>query len=193
MRIIGLTGRARSGKDTVAGILADELGGNVVRQGFADKLKLSAARIFHPEYDVEQAIAWCNVVKEGARLGAGVDFEWGYESVGSCTGREFLQRYGTEAHRDVFGEDFWLDAVLPAGRDDADVLVIPDVRFVNEAERVRARGGELWEIRRPGVGIGEAHVSEAGIPGTLWTCLLHNDGDIDDLRTVVRGLLGVRA
>ena len=30
------------------------------------------------------------------------------------TFREFLQRYGTEAHRDVFGKDFWLEYTLPA-------------------------------------------------------------------------------
>jgi len=31
----------------------------------------------------------------------------------SITGRQALQRYGTEGHRDVFGEDFWVDALLP--------------------------------------------------------------------------------
>ena len=43
MRIIGLTGKARAGKDTVADILEEITEGRVDREAFADRLKLIAA------------------------------------------------------------------------------------------------------------------------------------------------------
>jgi hypothetical protein len=38
--------------------------------------------------------------------------------------RTYLQRYGTEAHRDVFGQQFWVDATLPLDFDHTDRFVV---------------------------------------------------------------------
>lgn len=190
MRIIGLTGRARSGKDTVAEIvgalLSDDL--VVVREGFADKLKLSACRLFYPDATLAQALSWCEFVKtqgqltvEDAKQVVGIDT--------TITGRQFLQRYGTEAHRSVFGEDFWLDAVLPEGRDDCDVLVIPDARFENEVKRVRERGGEVWRIERAAADSKDTHPSERPIPNDLVDHIVENNGTIDELRETIQRML----
>lgn len=179
MRVIGLCGAAGAGKDTVAGFLLDAVAG-AKRQGWADMLKLSAARVFYPSMGLEQALHFCNWLKQpGNEVHAGCA---GGVPVATPTGREFLQRYGTEAHRDLFGQDFWLDQVLPEGRDDCTLLLIPDTRFENEAERIHERGGEVWKIVRPDQTAVEAHASEAGIDGRLVDREILNYSDLDELR-----------
>jgi hypothetical protein len=198
MKVIGLTGPARSGKDTVARMIAEELPAiNVRREGFADKLKVSAARALGHDGTPAQCIAWC----DGLKVDGDVDSWVGGpdRSHYNLCGRQFLQRYGTEAHREVFGEDFWLDAVLPMDgyrasealrpcptRDDCDVLVISDVRFENEAQRVRDYGGEIWKVYRPDVLPVTSHASEAGLPPDLIDVLIPNVGTLDYLREYVR-------
>lgn len=209
MRVIGLTGVAKSGKDTVAEVILHRYTGKrVIRQGFADALKLSAGRLFYPNCTPEIGIDFCNWLKgENIRVQIVEEHEDPHslvmpEIVSDISGRQFLQRYGTEAHRDVFGKDFWLDAVLPLtpvtfgeggskeiDRDDCDVLVIPDVRFENEAKRVLYCGGEIWLVRRPGVAPVEDHASENGVPLGCITKIIANTGTLDDLeRVVVREL-----
>jgi hypothetical protein len=186
MKVIGLTGIARSGKDTVAQIIQEEVDGRIERQGFADRLKLSAARLFYPDIDQEAAIEFCDYLKSSGGIGWALD-DTGVQDKG-ITGRQFLQRYGTEAHRNVFGEDFWLDAVLPEGRDDCDVLVVPDVRFDNEAVRVYERGGEVWRLVRDVPGV-ESHASEVGVSEELVLVRIENAGTLQDLRVGVRAVL----
>ena len=49
-----------------------------------------------------------------------------------------------------------------------DRIVIDDVRFPNEAEMIRARGGKIWRLSRKGFEpSGDSHVSEAGLPDEL--------------------------
>lgn len=189
MRIIGLTGNMGAGKDTVASYLVELESGVAKRQGFADLLKLSAARCFFPTCTQKQALLWCDWLKNHGLFGLREAGDWPDDEVlTTTTGREFLQHYGTEAHRDVFGRDFWLDAVLPEGRDDCDLLVIPDVRFENEAGRIARRGGEVWRIERPGH-TGDGHSSEAPLPDAFIDRVIYNEGSLDDLRCAAEALL----
>lgn len=193
MRIIGLTGVARSGKDTVGELIeeiAPELATQptVKRTGFAHLLKLSATRLFYPDATLEQALEWCDWLKTKGLISVMADDEVLGIDV-EQTGRDFLQRYGTEAHRDTFSEDFWLDAVLPEGRDDCDILVITDCRFENEAQRIQDRGGEVWQLVRPGVEAVNAHVSDAGFNPALIDRTIENDGSLTLLRNKVEGAL----
>jgi hypothetical protein len=131
--VIGLHGPIGAGKNAAARRLA-LLHPNVVEVSFAAKLKESAAALLG--CTVAEFEQWKN---EGYRqVAVGVDVDGlGFVPTSAQTVRVFLQRYGTEAHRDVFGEDFWLDEALPLGRDYSDALyVVTDVRFPNEAERV---------------------------------------------------------
>lgn len=107
------------------------------------------------------------------------------------SGRTFLQRYGTEAHRDLFGDDFWVDALLPLEikkfhGDEArwqknfptsDIAVITDVRFENEAERIRDLGGQVWRIDRPDLPETEdQHASEQALPISMVDVVVPNYG-----------------
>lgn len=197
--LIGLHGKARSGKDTVFRMIQQDFGGSgikVVRDAFADRLKISAARALGFDGAAEECIAFCNDIKTRGVLTAEYGSDGDFISI---TGREFLQKYGTEAHREVFGYDFWVDAVLPNWQDDDygredgltanDILVITDVRFVNEAERIVDCGGVVWEITRPAAEVGDSHASEQRLPSEFINYTIENLGSLDALQAKVN--LGV--
>lgn len=205
MKIIGLTGRARAGKDTAAGIIiewAKEHGADfIIRQGFADLLKLSAFRALggSPDVPLAEAVRFCDELKQdGGDLEVTLPTE-PLDPIRSyaLTGREFLQRYGTEAHRDVFGTDFWVDALfahVEANGPDFgyDLLVIPDCRFDNEVAAVVAHGGEVWEVTRPQhddeLKSGLEHTSELGVNPELVSVVINNNGTLDSLRATIHSV-----
>lgn len=157
--ILGLNGLMRAGKDTVADRLAVLSPVQVVRVSYAAKLKESVSKLFN--ITLEQIEWWKNekdIVVQIRRKGV----EDGYE----FTFRHFLQRYGTESHRNTFGEDFWLDAALPLDKDYSDALyVVTDMRFPNEMERIKQLGGTTALVIGPeGTRGPDGHVSETILP-----------------------------
>lgn len=165
--IIGLTGKKGAGKNAVAKLLALHAPKKVVEISFAAKLKDSAAVLLGCTVaDLEN---WKNEPSRIVTTGQLVD---GLEVVPDRTQtiREFLQHYGTEAHREIFGQDFWVDAALPldgarAGAtityDDA-MYVVTDVRFPNEADRVAELDGIIVQVVGPPEieQSGDGHASE---------------------------------
>lgn len=195
MILIGLNGRAGAGKDTVCNFIKEwgaQHDYTVRRDAFADRLKLSAARIFFPDIGVEKGVAWCNAMKSHGTLMFALpegERALGTES-GAITGRRFLQRYGTEAHREVFGTDFWVDALTSVLDESVGITVITDVRFENEAHAIRRQGGEVWEILRRDATIAEsAHVSESPLPAGCVDGFIQNGRDLAALRQTVYKVL----
>lgn len=111
------------------------------------------------------------------------------------TPRYALQTLGTNWGRDCF-PDVWADlGVRRALASNAPLVAITDCRFVNEAKAVRAAGGEVWRIVRPGAGLSGAaglHPSEAEQESpefmALVTRTIVNDGLLIDLATQVANL-----
>lgn len=185
-RTIGLTGKARSGKSTVAEILRRDHGFTVV--SFADTLRDMALAI--------DPLIQAPITGQVWRLSEVV--KWGgwerakdiYPEV-----RRFLQRLGTEGVRDHLDQDAWVRAwsVKVGCISDAGDVVAADVRFPNEAAAViRGFGGEVWRIERPDLvdpSRAAGHVSEAGIPDHLITLTIVNDGSLDDLASAVADAL----
>lgn len=83
------------------------------------------------------------------------------------TMREVLQLLGTEAGRGVFGDNLWVSLwerhLPPVEKKSGNVSVVfvPDVRFPNEAQRIKELGGVLIRVTRPGHSEGDGHESEA--------------------------------
>lgn len=209
-RLIGLNGRLHSGKDSACDAIVEIASpSRVQRAAFADKLKMSAcAALGIPFTDAADAVRICNMLKEKASINV---FTWADEGVIGMdhvlTGREYLQWYGTESHRDIFGTDFWVDALLPKPSKhweryepynqpylnqafpDADVVVITDVRFPNEAERILDLGGEVWCIdaeERLGPLPEDAHVSERPLPPEYITHIVSNNHTLETFQNVLR-------
>lgn len=199
-QIIGLTGLAIAGKDTAAGYVlewAETQGLRGFRSGFADALKESAALALGAPSgrSIAEYISFCNNIKDRgeftlkvpyteAEIEAGVDAP---EEV-TFSGRKFLQWYGTEAHRDVFDTDFWVNAFFDRAEgwsNEFDFLVIPDTRFDNEAAAIKRRGGIILDVHRPSLEAPDEHVSESGLPDEYLTCSIRNEGDLSDLRKAV--------
>jgi hypothetical protein len=174
--IIGFSGYAQVGKDTAADILKEWLERSspetqVTKIGYADIMKWSAARLFHPEISKDDAVQWANEIKLQD------SFITLYDGT-VMSGRQFLQRYGTESHRDIFGDYFWVDQLISYTKfnylNDIDsVLLIPDVRFENEAEVLDL----LVYIVRPGHGPGD-HVTERPLINSVNPdIIIYNDKD----------------
>lgn len=170
MKLIGLAGLARTGKDTVGNFLVSHR--NLKAYAFADPLKQACSATFgvpvNEFYDD-------NLKDEMHSF-------WG------ITRREMMQKLGTECVRHVFGYDTWIRRAKlgwdllnenPVNRTSGlyntdekyiemgevyDGMVITDCRFDNEAEFVKNEGGVIIEITRDidKVGI-SGHESEAGV------------------------------
>jgi hypothetical protein len=170
MRIIGACGFAQSGKDSLAKLLVEKEG--YERRAFADLMKEMlfiinpyvryandyGATQFLPVRDLVKTLGWEDAKK--------------YSNV-----RELLQRLGTEAGRDVLGENVWVNAVFD--NFSGEKLVISDVRFPNEAEEIRRRGGAIVRIVREGFGPINGHISETAFKGQDF--IIYNDGTPQDM------------
>lgn len=155
--IVGFHGRLGSGKDTSSERLARIVDLPSYSISFAYKLKSSAAALINVERqwlenNKNNPNALLLVVEGFAPTGAIVD---GRELeapriIRSFTIREYLQRYGTESHRDVFGDSFWIDQAFCDLGDisfESSLVCVTDVRFENEAFGVWERNGVLIEVK----------------------------------------------
>lgn len=161
--IIGLSGYARSGKDTTAGILVAHYG--FERRAFADVLREAVYRL-NPQ------------LTETVRVRDVVD-EYGWEVAKSNPEvRRLLQVMGTEVGRAMLGEDVWVRRAmksLPAK------TVFTDMRFPNEANAIRKRGGLVWRVNRPKFVAVNGHVSETALDSYTFDAVINNAGDLEFL------------
>ncbi len=146
--IIGITGKAGSGKDLAAGIIKQHWQPAVIIR-FSDHLK----NLVSLATDIDPALM--NLQVEKSKVLENPAF-------GGDTLRDALVKVGL-AVRDVY-PDFWVACamnMIPDTHDyGGDVLsIFPDVRFRNEAREIKRRGGLILRIHRPGLPDGD-NVSE---------------------------------
>lgn len=179
--LVAFTGKLGSGKDTAADRFTALTSLPVQRISFARKLKESAAALFHID-----PVEWewmkndPEVIITLQELDGDGDV---YKTHSAITARELLQRYGTEAHRDVFGNDFWVDQALTeydkfVGTES--LWLCTDCRFENEAVAIAKRQGKIVRVIGQNEETG-GHVSEAGISDPWIDYTLDNSIRDDDL------------
>ena len=193
--IIGITGKAQSGKDTACRIV--QLINTVdydcaCLEGEGEKYILDNVDSILPMTCMWEKHAFADKLKECASTILGVPrfmFESGEfkESFTSLplsnkegkpmTNREFLQYFGTEVGRSI-DKDLWIKALMYSyGRDKESHWIVPDVRFPNEADAIRNAGGVLWKIERDGSGAGN-HISEKLIDDIMVDIIIENNLDM---------------
>jgi dephospho-CoA kinase len=164
-QIIGLTGYAQSGKDTLGKYLVEQKG--FTRVSFADGVR-EALYNLNPTFGMYSY-----------ELRKIVD-SYGWEKAKENSEvRELLQRMGTEVGRQMFGENVWIDLALKKAQG-LDKIVFTDVRFPNEAEAIRKLGGKIIRIEREGVNAINSHISEKPISLELVDQIIHNDFYLED-------------
>lgn len=174
--VIGLNGRKQSGKDTAAQALIKR---GYQRLAFADPVKQSALALdpyvramdgsFHRLTGLHEHLGW-ELAKEIPDV------------------RRLLQRLGTEVGRDILSDrhSIWTNIAARAAYEHQRV-VFTDLRFADEADLVRALGGMVIRIERPGEGAGvdETATHSSEVFDFEADCVIVNDGTIAELHDKV--------
>jgi len=208
--IIGFAGKAASGKTTAAKYLQNCLAGEtliipmatVLREEVEEFLrKVGAAshvplvygcqedkvRVFH--LDTGQALAACSQWR--LFMAEHHDIQDAAEMT-AVTVRRLLQWWGTE-YRRAQDPDYWTKAWgrkveqynLPRSH-----VLVDDVRFMNELNVIRAHGGLIVKIERPGFLGANTHSSETSLDGfTAWDAIVVNDGTLEQFREKIEQLV----
>lgn len=197
--ILGLSGKALAGKDTVADYLLDNYGWTR-KTGFASNLKAACMEVFNlnefqvfdqegkskefldplttSPWHIRQLIDWMNKTHR-------VDLtDKNYFSlIGKklYTPRDILQFVGTEVMR-YFVPNYHMEVVFRSVKPTENVI-ITDVRFPNEAQAILDNNGTLIRICRPdelrlqyGANIDSTHASEVALDGwSNWSYVLDNN------------------
>lgn len=165
-KIIGIAGLAGSGKTTCADYLVAK---GFKKDAYARVMKQAVSVMFG--IPMEKLLGDIVVKSE-------IDPYWGISY------REILQKFGTEACRKTFGGEVWEKALwrqydYPNSRP-LGGLVIEDVRFANEAEAIKHRGGIVIEVARDSAKpkrpwFQRPHASERPLPRHLVNITLPNN------------------
>jgi len=156
---VGLVGFIGSGKGT-AGDMLTKIG--FTKQSFAGPLKDAASVIFGWDRNMLEGDT-----KESREWREQPDEFWSKVMGRPFTPREALQKLGTEAGRNVFHNDIWIESLQ---RRITGNTVITDVRFQNEMDFIRRNSGVLIHIQR-----GE-------LPDWYHTAKDANNGDVKALQ-----------
>ena len=187
--IIGLSGYAKSGKDTVAEIIQELQLNEWQIKKFSGKLKTIASLL--------TGIS-ANKFEEQEFKQSALSNEWG------MTVREFLQKLGTDAVREGLHTNAWVNALMADYHTDTktEVLgefmkkvtppcnwIITDCRFPNEAQAIKDKGGVIIRIDRPGIAPVNAHPSETALDNWDFDYKIANASDLVALKQSVEVLL----
>lgn len=160
---ICISGKAQNGKDTSAEIFKNELiirGHSVLVIHQADLLKYICKAFFNWNGEKDEA------------------------------GRTLLQQVGTNVIRKV-EPDFWVEFIAKVTgffKDTWDYIIVPDTRFPNELEKLKANDANVFRVRviregfkSPLTEEQQQHPSETALDGIESDFTLINDKGIDDL------------
>jgi hypothetical protein len=194
-RLIGITGKAGVGKDTLADYLVRQHGFH--KYAFADPIKRACEAAFGFTPDQWGNREW----KESPNV-----------ALAGGSPRAAQIAFG-DGIRDYVGVDVWINLMEREWRhgsvcrtspqDDCPTvcckqfhMVVSDVRRENEAAAILELGGSIIRITRPSPspikGVLANHSTERGLPGRLVQLEVANDGDpITFIRNCVYALEGV--
>jgi len=169
--IIGIAGVAQSGKDTLANFFVEKDG--FERIGFADAMR----NVLYATNPIV-SLSYEDRFREIVRVQSVVDaIGWELAKNEYPEIRQLLQQLGTEGGRNCLSEDIWIRTLFERAKKDR--LVIPDVRFENEAKAIHDKGGAIIRVARNGYSPVNDHISEVAFLGE--DILLENNGTPEQL------------
>jgi len=172
--VIGVVGRKGSGKDTLADYVMRSSTKKIEKVSMASPIK-DACRIL---FDLSEEQLHGNLKED-------VDKRWG------LTPRSMFQWLGTDVFRERFDTNFWITHAenrIRRNLDSHDMIIIPDIRFVNEAEMVMSfKNHMLIRVVRSDRK-DDPHKSETEmdrIPASWIDHVITNDGSLDEFYSKV--------
>lgn len=173
MKVIGLHGRKRSGKDTVAGIICSHF--NYVQLAFADPIRQMLEVLDIPERFKEEKLT--------PIPGYGLSYT------------ELMQTLGTGWGREVVSRTIWIralgKAVIALQEQGVPGVVISDVRYEDEAIYVRQNlSGVLYEVAGDRGVLYNSHSSEYPLNRIYIDGAIYNTGSLEDLEDTVLEIFG---
>lgn len=161
--LVGLVGRSRVGKDTVASFFSDTH---------------TVTRLAKPIKEACKAIyGWDDAVLE-TDLKEVLDPRVGVSP-------RLAMIHMTQAIRTFTDPEFFTRRLFDAW-DGTTPIVIPDVRYDHDVREIHKRGGVTIKVTRPGC---PRHVAEDTVDDLCTTYEVQNDGTVDELRVKVTGLV----
>ena len=176
--LIGVHGPLESGKDTVAKTVVETFPGLYKQYAFAWPIKEACKIIF----------AFTDEDMNDRQMKERIHPYWG------ITPRKAMQLLGTEYGRDLINKDLWVmrgESEIKKNADEDKGTIISDVRFENEANIIRSRGGIIIHIVRPDLDKTKEnykHASEGGIPIQHGDFMLDNSGTLAEFKEAIIGL-----
>ena len=178
--IIGISGKAGSGKDTAAKML-EVLYANpdISYEDFANKRYKNFADIQIVHFadslkETTQVLFRIGEWETNTQEGKKTTINWIGKTV-----RELLQGIG-QGLRDAIDPNLWVK-ILFANTEGWTNYIIADVRYPNEIKAIKERNGVLIRIDRKGAGAGN-HSSETALDDYKeWDVHIENNGSIEDL------------
>lgn len=171
MKVILISGKARHGKDTVAGMIESnfkERGARVLVTHYADLVKYICKAFF------------------------------GWDGNKDERGRTLLQYVGTDIVRGYF-PDYWVNFIidiLNMFSEHWDYVIIPDTRFPNEVDKIKEQFDAVHvRVLRDGFESSlteeqKNHPSETALDNYTYDVIIHNSGSMEDLEQKVKELTG---
>lgn len=187
--LIGLVGRARAGKDTVAGILKETGYSSNDRHIDREWELISFAAPIKKFCEATFKFTYAQLYGEDKEK---PDLRYPRADGTYLTSREAMQKVGTEVGRSCY-PNIWIELGIERANEamaKGGNAVITDVRFVNEAQSVKLAGGLVWRIFRPSADdVRTEHPSETEMNSPEMEKLIDrvicNDGTLEDLKAAV--------
>jgi len=201
--LIGISGHMGVGKDVVGQMIQAEARGYWEIKKYAKKLK-----------QITCILTGCSMqdLESEDFKNSHLSPEWkgGHCTFSHSTYRDILQKLGTEVMRDSLHKNVWVNAMYadytPIGLHNKDYVgpmsiretksdsiypnwVITDMRFPNELEAVKQRGGITIRVNRDNgtraISMINSHASETALDDADFDYVIENDGDLSELKASV--------
>jgi hypothetical protein len=171
-KIIGISGKFGTGKDTVAE--------SIIRRNPEYELCPFAENVKHIVSIITGTTISEQYTRSGkAKIPVGMPFTIG----------KYQQIVG-QGMRDLISPDVWVNATLLKS---AEYKIIPDVRYPSEVKSIEEHGGIVIRLLRENLDLQDGrdpnHTSETALDGYVFDYVVENDSSIEDLNGQISKIL----
>jgi hypothetical protein len=173
-KIIGISGKLGSGKDTV-GLMINSIMPQYKLFSFADNVKKITSIITSTPIELQYSRAGKKTVINSSK---------------NLTISNYQQLIG-EGLRNIIDENIWIDSVLS---NPEPYKIITDVRYKNEAYKIIENNGIIIRIEKDFIDIEDGrdknHISECDLDDFKFEYILNNNSSMEELENNLKIILG---